>query len=136
MRVYIAAPWSYKLRAAQVTTLAEAMGHKVTSSWVHELDRDYGKGYYGDVDWRGTEHEMDLITHSRRDLDELFESDILLLLNAAPSERKVIETGFALGHHIPIFAVGRPTNSFHYLPEFYWFNSVTEALNGIEEFYG
>ena len=136
MRIYIAAPWSFKQGASHAATQVMKRGYVITSSWLSELDKDYGKGYYGDTDWRGIEHEEDLRTHSRRDLDELFESDILLLLNAASSEGKVIETGYALGHHIPIFAVGKPTNAFHYLPEFYWFNSVTEALNGIEEFYG
>lgn len=132
MKIYVAAPWAAKDDARRAAELVLTAGHEVVSSWIDEEDRDYGPvGYYGDTDHRGTPHGTDLAERAVQDLDDLQKAEVFLLLNTQKSEGKTVETGVAIWEGMPILAVGKPTNVFHYLDTITWFDTVEDAIAAI-----
>lgn len=113
--IYVAAPWIYKDEARTVISQFRTAGVKVSSSW---------------ADFAGDSVDPEvLINEARRDWDEVREADALVLLNWEKSEGKSVETGLALAYGLPIIAVGKPSNVFHYLKNhFIWVDSVEQAI--------
>ena len=122
MRVYLAAPWSYRSSAAVEASKLEKAGHVITEPWWHHQDVN------------GDDSASDeLLLQARKDLAGINNADVFVLLNLAKSEGKAVEMGIALAYQMPIFAVGKrgehSANVFHYLPQVQWFGSVEEVID-------
>lgn len=114
MRIYVAAPWKHRdIARIAAHTLHEA-GHTVIARWL---------GFQGD----STDPQV-LCAEALHDWIDLHQSDCMVLLNLEKSEGKAVEQGLALAWDIPIVAVGLPSNVFHYLPQYRWVPTLTDAL--------
>ena len=99
MKIYIAAPWVWRFEAIQQAQAFEAAGHRITSRWfTHEGDPIDNTG--GKLDPKEVRRQ------ALEDLDDVRESDLVVVLNFERSEGKAVETGFALAHKIPVIQVG------------------------------
>ena len=104
LRIYIAAPWKFKAYAAQIASKIESQGDLrfvVQSRW-HDLTVD-------DDNTALWEHE------AHNDISDVFDCDVMLVLNLEKSEGKAFEQGMAYTLGKPIIVWGEPTNVFHAL---------------------
>ena len=112
MKIYIATAYELRDHAISVMHHLEALGHEVTSGWLH--------GHVGMDD-----------EHARRDLADVLAADLLLLLNPADYAEKGtggrhVEVGYALALNIPVVIVGVRSNIFHHLDRVRVIGSVGE----------
>lgn len=105
--VYVAAPWEDKEIAREAAEKLKAAGITITSRWI-DLHKDTDK----DLD----ENFEFLAEQAMHDLQDVYQSDILVLLNTKKSEGKAVETGLAVAWRKPVIMVGKRTNIFHWLP--------------------
>lgn len=101
MKVYIAAPYPVRDRAATMMRVLELRGVEVTSRWLKAPDTMCDE-------------------HARKDLEDVAAADVLLALNPEGWEDKGtggrhVELGYAIALGKPILLVGERTNIFHYL---------------------
>lgn len=101
MKVYIAAPYPVRERAATMMRVMELKGIEVTSRWLKAPDT------MGDE-------------HARKDLEDVAAADVLLALNPEDwgdkgTGGRHVELGYALALGKPILLVGERTNIFHHL---------------------
>lgn len=115
--IYIAAPWKFKQSAHAAKEVAEAAGLVVTSRWID---------FHGDT----TDH-LELQVEAIHDVEDVAKADSMLLLNLCVSEGKAVEQGMAIKQGKHIYAVGQPSNVFHHLTNYTWFDSVQEAIDAI-----
>ena len=99
LRIYIAAPWVRRFEAIEQAQVLKEAGHRITSRWFeHEGDPVDNTG--GKLD------PVEVRRQALEDLDDVRESDVVVVLNFERSEGKAVETGYALAHHIPVVQVG------------------------------
>src|SRR3990167_9667545 len=127
LRVYIAAPFPRKKEARAAKALLEKEGFIVTSRWID---------LHGDVDKLDPSVQSYLEEQSLNDVEDVFDADVLVLLNIEKSEGKATECGLALAEGIPVILVGERTNIFHWLPvitKVYDLVEAVEKLRGFEK---
>lgn len=122
MRIYIAAPYAVRDEMRPFADALTVDGHIVTASWLdatHEI-------HAGTL---GTAPDLDddyAEAHSRADVDEVAESDLVVLVTWATAQAlamgrelggnsggRHVETGVALALDIPVLVWGEPENIFH-----------------------
>lgn len=108
MRIYIAAPWDHKAEACAAATQLEAAGHTITKKW---WEHPEVAGFL-----RNDDDNDELAIQAVEDISGVWNANVFLLLNMAPSEGKCVETGLALAYGTPIIIIGQRSNLFHYLP--------------------
>lgn len=101
MKVYIAAPYPLRDKAATMMRVLELKGIEVTSRWLKAPDTMCDE-------------------HARKDLDDVAAADLLLAFNPDGWGEKGtggrhVEFGYALALGKPILLVGERTNIFHHL---------------------
>ena len=101
MKVYIAAPYPLKERAARMARVLALKGIEVTSRWLTQPNPNSDAG-------------------ARMDLEDIAAADALLALNPEGWEEKGtggrhVELGYALALGKPILLVGERSNIFHHL---------------------
>jgi hypothetical protein len=123
MRVYIAAPWKHKSRAAEVKQQLQEAGLTVTSRWM-DFKETPGVAY---------EYNDDVMrAEALNDIEDVAKSTAMLYLNLEKSEGKATELGMALAYSMPIYVIGgKQNNVFLHLPEINHINSVEEFLAAI-----
>lgn len=104
MKIYLAAPWEDKIIAQNAAEKFREAEFEITSQWLTSEETD-------DPDT--------LKAHALRDINDLLDSNMLVLLNTQErgyeTSGKAVETGIAIAWLKPIIMVGNPTNVFHYL---------------------
>ncbi len=113
--VYLAAPWIHRPDARDAREQLVAAGYPVNARWL-------------DVDETVTSPAVE----AQNDIDDLLESDVLVLLNLATSEGKACETGMALIANIPIIAVGGGANVFLNLPIVHRVETLNDAIGVLD----
>ena len=127
-KVYIAAPWEEKSRAAaDAKFYLESEGFEVTSSWItRKEDKGNTLGAY----------DPNVLTQEAlQDLKDIYVADALLLLNTQPrgqeTSGKQVEFGYALCENKRIVVVGTPSNVFHKHPGVVVVNNLREAVDAL-----
>lgn len=115
IRVYIAAPFDCKPQAKETRKQLVEAGYLVTSRWIDLPDDTEGKP------------EEYFVKNAYADVEDILNSQILLILNIHKSEGKAVEQGMAIAWNIPIIVVGERSNIFHYL-QIPFVKDVPEAL--------
>lgn len=121
MKVYVAAPWGQREKAASLAERLEKKGHEITHKWwVYE-----GAAINGmDPD------DAFMRRCAEDDFAAVFEADVVVLLNLQErgheTSGKAVETGLALAWSVPIKMIGAKTNVFHYLPQVTVYESEEE----------
>ena len=103
-KVYVAAPFAYKGYAAQIANRIESQGDirfVVQSRWHDGVDYD------DEALWEDEAH---------KDVSDVFDCDVMLVLNLAKSEGKAFEQGVAFTLGKPIIVWGEKSHVFHALP--------------------
>lgn len=129
MKVYIAAPWEEKSRAASDAKFyLESEGFEVTSSWI---TRKEDKG-----NTLGAYDPKDLTKEATTDLADIDRADAILLLNTQKrgqeTSGKQVEFGYSLSRNMRKVVVGEPSNVFHLLPGVSVVSSVKEAVDALK----
>lgn len=111
MKVYLAAPYSYKERMREYRDELQKGGIEVTSSWLDEENSPNVHLSDVTVDY--------LRKHSYQDVQDVARADSLIFFTD-PTKTIVrggrhVEFGMAVAYHMPIFVVGDYENIFHYL---------------------
>ena len=104
-KVYVAAPWSFKGYASEIARRIARQGDirfVVNSRW-HELDVTHDDPAL---------HEAE----AHNDISDVFDCDVMLVLNLERSEGKAFEQGMAFTLGKPIIIWGTATNVFHAIP--------------------
>ena len=115
MRIYVAAPWKYREKAAHAAHILHNAGFTILSRWHDE--------YIETPDLR-TYQEQALA-----DLHDVGCAQVLILLNLAYSEGKSVELGYALHAGLTVLLVGSHcTNIFHYHPRVRLVPSLDAAI--------
>ena len=115
MNIYLAAPWAHKETAREVAAVLEAEGFTLASRWLRE-HKD------------STDHR-ELQREAVNDLEDLDNSDVLVLLNLGKSDGKATEFGYAYRSQLPIIVVGSATgNVFYHLPTIYRVDTIEHAV--------
>lgn len=106
--LYIAAPFLCREQAREAKRFFQDAGFAVTSRWIdtHSTIEDI----------QNPENITFLQTRAVHDVQDVYQADILVLLNIQTSEGKAVETGLALAWQKPIIIVGQRSNIFHFLP--------------------
>lgn len=126
VKIYVAAPWVHRERAADVASTLQYAGFVIAYRW-WEIDG-------GDLD-----NPADFEAHRQcavNDLNAVSESDVVLVMQWEKSEGKAVETGAALTHGIPVIVyneTGKRGNIFHTLCV--EVDSLTEAIRLINQWY-
>ena len=123
MNIYLAAPWSHRHKARQVAQQLRDAGHDLVSRW-HDV-------------WALTDTDDPLMLEQEAamDLQDVEDSDIVVVLNIEKSEGKAVEQGYALGLGIPILIVGLPRgNVFQWLPEMHVVADLPNAFAYLASF--
>ena len=104
-KIYVAGPWVYRTYVREVAQRLEHEGHEVVSRWYNRDDA--GADEYS--------------TQAVQDLVELDQANLFVVFNAAKSEGKSFEAGYAHGRGIPTVVVGPITAPgtciFYHLPQ-------------------
>ena len=114
MRIYLAGPWKHREAAREAARKLQVAGHTITSRWLWE---------HGD-----TTNPVILRREAQHDLDDILESDVMVLLNIELSEGKAFEQGFAKAHEIPVIGVGPISHIFGHLHSYLWVETIEDAL--------
>ena len=98
-------------------------GFEVISRWIDlpdDTDTD-------DDDYKREQAEIDI--------EDLFNADVLVLLNITKSEGKACEVGMCIASGIPVICVGsRQNNVFLHLPEIFQVNDLDNAIEVLKTF--
>lgn len=130
LKIYIAAPWVYKDSAKSVARQFEAAGFEISSRW-HDKHHE---GPDGDKDHALLERE------AIDDLEDVWNSNGMVVLQLKKSEGKAFEQGFMLGISgikgmknklILVSLEGERGNVFQYLSDIYTLVPTVDAA--IEE---
>ena len=110
LKVYVAAPFKYKGYAHDIARRIEKQGDirfVIQSRW-----HDLGVTTDDKALWE---------TEAHNDVSDVFDCDVMLVLNLEKSEGKAFEQGMAYTLGKPIIIWGEPTNVFHALPNHFRF---------------
>lgn len=119
MRVYLAGPWATRDQMPGIAARFVEAGHTMSLRWWEHPDVP------------GTPSAADNATMTalaHADFFGVVEADALVVVNAAPSEGKAVETGIALTMCLPVIVIGPRSHIFHYLPSVRRVDSVDEAI--------
>ena len=122
--IYVAAPWKRKDEAREAKCILEKEGFIVTSRWID---------LHGDVDKMDPSTRAYIEEQSIHDVEDVYDADVLVLLNLEKSEGKACETGMALAEGIPVILVGERTNIFHWLPVIVQVDNLQGAISQLKE---
>lgn len=130
MKVYLAAPWSFKEQAKIVKKIFVDAGFDVVSRWI---DLHVPKPENSiELGWAEANEEI-MRREAYNDIEDVKECDVLVLMNIQPrnfeSTGKAVETGIALILDKKVVLVGDKTNVFHYHDNVTQVNGVTEAID-------
>lgn len=125
MKIYLAAGYQRLTEIAGYACQLEELGHDITSSW---LAGDDGLTFESPV--------QVLFDTAKKDLADVSIADALILFTLEDPLRAVtggcfVEYGFAMGHGIPVFLVGRKANIFCWLANH--FGTWEECLEYFKE---
>lgn len=123
VRIYLAAPWEAKPQAKEARETLREAGFVVDCRWID---------LHTDVDTKHPDLDKFKAEQALNDVEDLINSDILILLNISKSEGKAVETGMALASGRPVILVGERTNIFHWLP-ITKVSNIQEAIDQIRE---
>lgn len=120
MKIYVAAPWSCKEQAQAAAAFLEAQGHQVVSRWMNE---------HGDAQT----HEQ-FQKEAYADEEDVYDCEVLILLNLEPSRGKETELGMARAWGKYLIGVGDrncpgvPGNVFYHWSFMHWVPDLESAL--------
>ena len=128
MKVYLAARYTRKDEIAQYVKLFEAVGIKVTSTWMTEPHG--GQVQLADV------RDDQLREYALRDLEEIKAANIFILFSESDQTAnrrggRHVEHGYALALGKPILVVGPRENIFHYLDNVEHYETIDEVINAM-----
>lgn len=112
MKLYIAGPWVDRDAVNVEAQKFRDAGHTVDCRWL-TLHTEVGQSS-GDA-LNQDEHQEFLREQALNDIEDLLNSELLVLINSAKSEGKAVETGIAITALIPIILIGKRSNIFHTL---------------------
>lgn len=125
MKVYIAGPWADRGHMPEIGKAFEQVDCTITHKWWETED-------IPESDKNEETHKH----HATLDYLGVKSADILILVNSAKSEGKAVEQGLAIADDKPIVAIGKrgevSKNVFHYLENYFWVDSVEEAVKSIK----
>lgn len=130
MKVYIAAPWEEKTKAASDAKFyLESEGFEVTSSWI---TRKEDKG-----NTLGAYKTDELTKEAVKDLEDIDRADAILLLNTQKrgqeTSGKQVEFGYSIAHGKRLVVVGESSNVFHLLPGVVRATNLREAVDALRQ---
>ena len=112
MKLYVAGPWVDRDQVNVEAQKFRDAGHVVDCRWL-TLHTDVGQAAGNALNQ--DEHQDFLREQAMNDIEDLLNSDALVVINSAKSEGMAVETGIAIAALMPIMIVGRRTNIFHTL---------------------
>jgi len=112
MHIYIAGPWADRPAVRIEAQKFRDAGHTVDCRWL-DLHTELAQGNADALN--EDEHQTFLRQQAMNDIEDLLNSEVLVLINTQKSEGKSVETGIAIAALMPILIVGRRTNIFHTL---------------------
>lgn len=128
MKIYLAGPWACRGDMPELAERIEEAGHTITHRWWH-----------CDAEGNGSENKEFLEQCAKDDVEGVRTCDIVVCINNAPSEGKVVEQGLAIAYEKPIILVTpskKPANNiFHSLHHYYHVKTLNEAIKAIKEQY-
>ena len=117
MRVYLAGPWVRRDEVRAAREHVRAAGFTVDCRW---------------IDFDATQHdenaEVVMSREALNDVEDILESDALMVLNLEKSEGKAVEQGIAFSRGIPVVVVGPFSNVFQRLQGFARVDTLEEGL--------
>lgn len=120
IRIYLAAPWKHRETARQVRDAIQATGFLVISRWL-------------DIDEKTAVQKEE----AANDLQDIIDSDCMIVLNLEKSEGKAFEQGYAHGLGVPIIVVGQQRlNVFQHLDEITLVETPADAIDKVKELFG
>ena len=122
MRVYLAGPWARRDEVREAREQIRAAGFLVDCRWIDLPDTDEGQKAPGT-----------LRREAEDDLEDLRNSDVLVLLNLEPSEGKATELGYALCLGMPVISVGETRNVFTRLSQVVPLDGIDDAIEELKE---
>ena len=122
--VYLAGPWANRDEVRQAREQLQRAGIQVNAQW---LDVEMKEGA-GDTAESQAAAGYDMAAEAKRDLDDIDDSDMIVVMNLQKSEGKAVEQGLALERGMPVVVVGRRTNVFQYLPQVTVVETLEEAI--------
>lgn len=104
-----------------ISASVEGAGHEITHKW------------WDVEDTPESERTVQILREQAvKDVLGVKNADLVLVINTAKSEGKSLEQGVAIGDNKPIVIVGKrgefSMNVFHYLDNYRWVETVSEAL--------
>ena len=126
MKVYLAGPWIKGGDVLEASKQFEAAGIEITSRWLERVKGNTDPAYDYTKDPLYT--APDAKEEATKDMEDVFNADMVVVINSAKSEGKAVETGLALAWGIPIVVVGDRTNIFHYFDA-----PITEVVGTVAE---
>ena len=112
-RVYVAGPWIKGGDANRLAKYLKSKGYSITSRWLGRIKKNLDPNYDYSKDRGFSEDEGR--NQALADIADIQDSQVVVVLNSAKSEGKVVEQGIALAMRKPIVVLGRRTNVFQYL---------------------
>jgi nucleoside 2-deoxyribosyltransferase len=106
--LYVAAPWIRRAEAREARDVLQQHGYNVVSGWLDSPE------------------DVPLPLAAVMDLRDLGLADAVVLLQAATSEGKAFESGYAYARGLPLIVVGERSHVFHSL----WDIEVVPDLTG------
>lgn len=130
MRVYLAAPYSYKEQLRVYRSELKSIGITVTSRWLDEPESP--KVVLSEVD-----NELKK-KYARQDYIDVAAADAVVFFTD-PTHTIVrggrhVEFGLALAWELPVFVVGEKENIFHYFRNVHHFENWEQTKNALEYF--
>ena len=130
MKVYLAAPYSYKEQMRVYRDELQKEGIEVTSRWLDEENNPATQ--LSDVTF---EYKR---KHSTQDAQDVAKADALIFFTD-PTKTIVragrhVEFGMAIAYNIPIFVVGDYENIFHYLETVSHYETWEQLKNVLIDF--
>lgn len=116
LTIYLAAPWVRKKDAAVVRQQLRDRGFNVTSRWI-DLPDDSAQ-----------DDEKYMTSQAVVDLEDVHNSDCVVVMNWEKSEGKAVEQGLAIAWDMPLLIVGDRSNIFQYLPSVLIVPTLDEAI--------
>lgn len=129
MKIYLAARYSRHPELQLYAKDLEKLGHEVTSRWIQGNHEISGIS-------RGNINHKDNERLAREDYFDLFISDQVICFTEPPKSNysrggRHVEFGLAFALNKKIIIVGHRENVFYFLPEIPFYETWSEALNGL-----
>lgn len=150
MRFYLAARYSRREELCDYREQLQAMGHRVTASWLnggHQIsDSGVPIGESGEAlvegDSGSTSPEAVALRQrfAQEDLFEIDEAEVLIAFTEPPRSPhsrggRHVELGYALGREVPVWIVGYRENIFCWLDHVEFFDDWPAVTEHLETYY-